>query len=322
MCMRLLTSFLVLVVGCANALAQAPQWPNKPIHLIHGFVPGGNVDLTSRVVAAPLSEILGQQVVVEGRPGAGGTVAAGIVAKADPDGYTLFTMASGHSISPGLYPSLAYDPVKDFTMVSLLSSFPFVIAVGANSPVKTLAELLRVAKDQQGRVTLAHAGVGTGMHLATVLLQSRAGVQFNLIPYKGGNLAPLAAVQGETQVVFDTPAGMLSFVPSGKLRPLAVTTTTRWKNWPEVPTVSETVPGYEVKGWIALAAPKNLPKPLVARLNQAVHKALGRPDVIERYAQMGTGATPTEPEETQAFLASEVARWLKVVRDEKIKPQN
>ena len=308
-----------LSLAATEAAAQA--WPTRPIRVVHGFVAGGNVDITARVATAPLGEILGQQVVVEGRPGAGGTVAANVVAKAEPDGYTLFVMASGHSISPGLYRSLPYDPVRDFSMVSLISSFPFVIAVAPGNPAKNLADLIRMARAESGRMTLAHAGVGTGMHLSTVLLQARSGVQFNLIPYKGGNLAPVSVVQGETQVVFDTPAGMGSLVSSGKLRPLAVTSAERWKNWPDVPTVAETVPGYEVRGWIALAGPKGLPSPVVARLTQSLHQALARPDVVDRFAQMGTGVAPTQPEATQAFLASEVERWTKLIRDEKIPPQ-
>jgi tripartite-type tricarboxylate transporter receptor subunit TctC len=303
-------------------LAHAQQYPSKPIKLIHGFVPGGNVDITARVVGQPMSEILGQPVVVEGRPGAGGTVAASVVARSDPDGYTLFMMASGHSVSPGLYASLPYDPVNDFTMISMAAQFPFVIAVAPNHPAKSLGELLRMAKAKQGDVTLAHAGVGTGMHLATVLLQSRTGTEFTLVPYKGGNLAPMAVAQGETQVVFDTPAGMASLIQSGKLRPLAVSSAARWKNWPDVPTVGETVPGFDVRGWMALAGPKNLPQPVVERLHKAMHQALARQDVIERFAQMGTGVAPSEPKETQAFLAGEIERWKKVVKDADIKPQN
>lgn len=188
--------FVVTTVVTGFAFAQA--YPSKPVKLIHGFVPGGNVDITARVVGQPMAEILGQPFVVEGRPGAGGTVAANVVARSEPDGYTLFMMASGHSVSPGLYASLPYDPVNDFTMISLAAQFPFVIAVAPGHPAKNLGELLRMAKARQGEVTLAHAGIGTGMHLATVLLQSRADTQFNLIPYKGGNLAPMAVAQGET----------------------------------------------------------------------------------------------------------------------------
>jgi tripartite-type tricarboxylate transporter receptor subunit TctC len=270
-----------------------------------------------------LSEGLGQTVIVDGRPGAGGTLAANIVAKSEADGYTLFMMASGHSISPGLYRSLPYDPVKDFSMISLASSFPFVIAVGANYSAKTLPDLMKLAKEQPGRVALAHAGVGTGMHMSGVLLQTRTGIRFNEVAYKGGTAAPLAAVQGEVAAVFDTPAGMEALVQSGRLRPIAVTFAQRWKNWPDVPTVAETVsPGFEVKGWLALAGPKNIPKPAVARLAQVLHKGLARQDVIERLRQLGSGPAPTAPEETQKFLASEVARWLKLVRDEKIPYQD
>lgn len=313
--------FSVVVSLAVASLAMAQTYPAKPVKLIHGFIPGGNVDITARVVGQPMSEILGQPFVVEGRPGAGGTVAANVVARSDPDGYTLFMMASGHSVSPGLYAQLPYDPVNDFTMISLAAQFPFVIAVAPNHPAKTLSELLQMAKAKQGQVSLAHAGVGTGMHLATVLLQSRTGTEFNLIPYKGGNLAPMAVAQGETEVVFDTPAGMASLISAGRLRPLAVSSASRWKNWPEVPTVGETVQGFEVRGWMALAGPKNLPQPVLERLHKAMHQALARPEVIERFAQMGTGVAPTDPKDTQAFLASEIERWKKVVREANIKPQ-
>ena len=314
----------LLAVSCAFvSSAHAADWPAKPIRMVHGFTAGGNVDITARIVAQILSEGLGQTVIVDGRPGAGGTLAANIVAKSEPDGYTLFTMASGHSISPGLYRSLPYDAVRDFTMVSLVSSFPFVIAVGANSPVKSIAELIRLTKDKPGATTLAHAGVGTGMHMSGVLLQARTTARFNEVPYKGGTAAPLAAVQGEVVAVFDTPAGMEALIQSGRLRPLAITFAQRWGNWPDVPTLAETVaPGLEVKGWLALAGPRGLPQPVVTRIAQVLHKGLARPDVIERLRQLGTGAAPTQPGETQQFLAAEVARWLRIVRDEKIPYQD
>ena len=311
--------FLLLLCLSLAPFAHAADWPSKPIRLIHGFIAGGNVDITARITGQILSEGLGQPVIIDGRPGAGGTLAAGIVAKAEPDGHTLFMMASGHSISPGLYRALSYDPVKDFSMVSLVTSFPFVIAVSANHPAKNLTDLMKMAQDEKGRLPLAHAGVGTGMHMAAVLLETRTGTRFNGIAYKGGAAAPLAAAQGEVAAVFDTPAGMEALIQSGKLRPLAITFTQRWKNWPDVPTVAETVsPGFEVKGWLALAGPGKLPKPVVARLTQVLHKGLARQDVIDRVRQLGSGATPSQPEETQKFLAAEVARWRKVVRDEKI----
>jgi len=319
----------LLVIMCMMAVAalmcrplhaaDAPVWPVKPIRLIHGFVAGGNVDITARIMAQALTEGFGQPVLVDGRPGAGGTVAAALVARAQPDGYTLFAMASGHSVSPGLYKSLPYDAVDDFTMVSLVASFPFVIAVGANHPAKTLGDLMKMARAEQGRMNLAHAGIGTGMHMTAVLLQSRTGIRFNEVPYKGGTAAPLAAVQGEVAVVFDTPAGMEALVQAGKLRPLAVSFPQRWKNWPDVPTVAESVsPGFDVRGWLALAGPRGLPGTVVDRLAQVLHAGLARPEVIERLRQMGSGANPTQPAETQKFLAAEVARWRAVVRDERI----
>ncbi len=318
-----LRAIVLLLCLALASQTQAADWPARPIRLLHGFTAGGNVDITARIVAQILSEAFAQPVIVDGRPGAGGTVAANIVAKSEPDGYTLFMMASGHSISPGLYRALPYDPVNDFTMVSLVASFPFVIAVGANSPVKSLSDLMRLAQEQQGKMTLGHAGVGTGMHMSAVLLQARSGTRFNEIAYKGGTAAPLAAVQGEVTVVFDTPAGMEALIQSGRLRPLAITGTQRWKNWPDVPTVAETVlPGYEVRGWLALAGPRGMPTRVVSRLAQALHQGLARPEVVERFRQLGTGAAPSEPAETQKFLAAEVARWLKVVRDEKIPYQD
>ena len=220
--MTLLRTPLILIGLALASLAHAAGWPAKPIRMIHGFTPGGNVDITARIAAQILSEGLGQSVIVDGRPGAGGTLAANLVAKSEADGYTLFTMASGHSISPGLYRKLPYDAVGDFTMVSLISSFPFVIAVGANSPVKSIGDLIKLAKDKQSGATLAHAG------------------------------------------------------------------------------------------------PRNIPKPILTRIVEVLHKGLARPDVIERLRQLGTGAAPSQPAETQQYLASEVARWRKIVRDEKI----
>jgi len=309
----------ILCVGAASAAGSVDAWPVKPIRLVHGFVPGGNVDITARIMAQSLTEGLGQSVIVDTRPGAGGTVAAAIVARAQPDGYTLFAMASGHSISHALYKSVPYDPVNDFTMVSMVASFPFVIAVGANHPAKTLGDLLKMAKSEPGRLNLAHAGVGTGMHMTAVLVQSRTGVRFNEIPYKGGTAAPLAAATGEVAVVFDTPAGMEALVQAGKLRPLAVSFAQRWKNWPDVPTVAESVsPGFDVRGWLALAGPRGLPRPIVDRLALVLHAGLARPEVAERFRQMGSGTAPTQPAETQNFLAAEVARWRTVVRDERI----
>lgn len=319
------TAFVVMVAACclAAGAVRAQAWPVKPIRLVHGFIAGGSVDIIARLLAAPLSELLGQQVVVDGRPGAGGTTAAGMVARAEPDGYTLFLMASGHATSPALYRSLAYDPVRDFTMLSLVAGNPFVIAAAANFPARTVTELVSMARTQPGRIDFATGGTGTGMHLAAVLLQARTGIRLNHIPYKGGNAAPIALLAGEIPLLFNTPTGIAAFMDGGKLRVLAITTRERFKLWPQVPTVAETVaPDFDVRAWYALAAPRGLSTRLAGQLSEATRGILVRPGMTEKFLQMGSEVTPTTPGAAQAFLAAEVARWTRVIRDENIAPEN
>lgn len=315
---------LACALLAAPAMAQAPaDWPRQPIKLLLGFTPGGGVDATARLVAQQLSEALGQPVVVQNTPGAGGTLAANVVAKAEPDGYTLFLMASGHSISPALYKTLPYDSIADFTMISMTTRFPFGIAVGAQSPIRSLPDLMKQAREKPGTVTVGHAGVGTGMHLASVLLQSREGIKFIDVPYKGGNLAPMAVVGGEIASVIDNLASMEPLINGNRLRLLAVTGTQRWPGYPDVPTIAETASsGFDVTGWTALAGPKNMPPPVVARLSREMAKIMAKPDVIERLRKLGLGAVSTAPDEAQKLLSTEVARWQKLVRDEKIDAQN
>jgi tripartite-type tricarboxylate transporter receptor subunit TctC len=319
-----LISWCACVVLIAAALpASAQQWPSRPVRLVHGFLAGGNVDLNARLVAAPMSESLGQQVLVEGRPGAGGTVAAAQVARAEPDGYTLFLAAGGHASSPSLYRSLPYDAVKDFTFVSLVTSNPYLIVAHPSFPARTAADLVRMAKAAPGRLDYATGGIGTGMHLVSVLFQSRLGVKLNHVPYKGGTATPTAVVGGEVPLMFATPGEVQPLVDAGRIRVIAVTSAERWKQWPSVPTLSETVlPGFDVRGWSALIGPANLPAAVVTRLNEATRSALKRPEVIEKFLAKGSDAAASAPEETRKFVAAEVARWSNVIRDEKIPPQN
>lgn len=313
---------LLLGLGLCGLAAQAQKWPTKPIRMVHGFISGGSVDITARLLAAPMSEMLGQQVIVDGRPGAGGTVGAGIVARGEPDGYTLFLMASGHATSVGLYRNLPYDATRDFTMISMVAANPFVMAAATSFPAQSVADVLRMAKEAPGKINYGTGGVGTGMHLASVLFQTRTGVKLNHIPYKGGNAAPMALLSGEIPIIFNTPAGVDTHVASGRMRALAITTGKRFSLWPNVPAIAETIPGFDVRGWYALAAPKGLPAPLLRRLNEAAHAALKRPEISGKLVQLGADVTPGTPEDAQKFLASEVARWVKVIRDEKIPPQN
>lgn len=313
-----------LVASAAHAQTGAGgEWPARPVRMIHGFISGGAVDITARLVAAGMTDQLGQQVIVDGRPGAGGTVGAAIVARGEPDGYTLFLMASGHAASAGLYGKLPYDAVKDFTMVSMVASNPFVLAVSPKFPGKTVNDLVRMAKAEPGKINYGTGGVGTGMHLASLLFQNRAGIRMNHVPYKGGNAAPVALLAGEIPLIFNTPSGVETHVRGGRMRVLAITTKNRFALWPDAPTLAETVlPGFDVRGWYAVAAPRGLPAAMVKRLNQVVREALKRPDIGGKLRELGAEVAPTSPDEAQKFLASEVARWVKLIRDEKIPTQD
>lgn len=314
---------LVCVLVAASALpAAAQQWPTRPIRLVHGFLAGGNVDLNARLIGAPMGEILGQQVVVEGRPGAGGTIAAAQVARSERDGYTLFLAAGGHASSPALYKSLPYDAVRDFTFITMVTRNPYMVITHPVFPAKSVQELVRIAKREPGKLDYATGGVGTGMHLVSVLFQSRLGVKMNHIAYKGGSATPVAVMSGEVPIMFGTPGEVQPLVEAGKLRVIAVTSGQRWKMLPNVPTLSETVlPGFDVSGWSALAGPANLPAAVVARLNEATRTAMRNPGVVENFRLKGSEVAPTSSDEARTFIAGEVARWTKVIRDEGIAPQ-
>ena len=317
------TLICIPAFAAMTVLAHAQPYPTRPVRLIHGFISGGSVDITARLLAQHMTDALGQQVIVDGRPGAGGTTGAAIVSKSAPDGYTLFLMASGHATSPALYRSLPYDPVNDFTMISMVASNPMVVLASPAFPAKTIHELVQAAKANPDRINFGTGGVGTGMHLAAVLFQSRAGIRMNHVPYKGGNSAPTALMTGEIPLVFTTAAGVTSQVESGRIRALAVTTKKRFVLWPNVPTIAETVvPDFDVLAWYAVAGPKNMPAALVARLNGVVRDVLKRQDVVDKLLALGAETRSSGPKDAQQFLASEVVRWTKVIRDEKIPPQD
>jgi tripartite-type tricarboxylate transporter receptor subunit TctC len=319
-------AWMVAVAAAASVTvttAHAQQYPAKPVRLVHGFLAGGNVDLNARLIAAPLSTILGQQVVVEGRPGAGGTVGAAQVARSPADGYTLFLAAGGHAASPSLYRSLPYDAVKDFTFITLVTSNPYFIATHPSFPARTVAELVRIAKRDPGKLDYATGGVGTGMHLVSLLFQSRLSIRMLHVPYRGGTATPAAVAGGEVPFMFGAPGEVQTLAEAGKLRLIAVTSGERWKLMPDVPTLSETVlPGFDVRGWSALIGPANLPPAVLGRLNDAARAALGRPEVAESFRSKGSEPAPTSPEEARKFVAGEVARWAQVIKAENIPPQN
>jgi tripartite-type tricarboxylate transporter receptor subunit TctC len=305
-----------------DALAQA-AYPAKPIRLIHGFLAGGNVDLNARIIAQPMAETMGQPIVVEGRPGAGGTVAAGQVARSVPDGYTLFLAAGGHASSPALYRSLPYDAVTDFTFISMVTSNPYLVIVHPSFPGRTVPQIVQIAKREAGKLDYATGGVGTGMHLVSLLFQSRLGLQMNHVPYRGGQATPTAVASGEVPIMFGTPGEVQPLVDAGRLRVIAVTSKERWTAWPDVPTLHETVlPDFNVTGWSVILGPAKLPQDVVAKLNDAVRSAVKRSDVVEKFRAKGSYVVATDPEHARRFVAGEVARWSKTIKDAGIPPQN
>lgn len=302
----------------APAWAQS-GWPNKPVKIVHGFGPGGPVDLLARLVAAQFPERFGQQAIVEGKPGAGGTLGAGNVAQSAPDGYTLFLMASGHAAAPGLYPSLPFDPVNDFTVISMVARSPFAIIANPQAPYKNIQELVRQAQASPQGLIYGSAGVGTGMHLAAVLMQSRLGMKLTHVAYRGGGALNTAVIGGEVPFIFTSLAGMGPLLESGRLRALAVTSRNRFPGLPDIPTVAETVlPDFDVSAWYALAGPKGLPAPMVNSLNELVRTAIARPDIAEGIRAQAAIPWAAPAAESQAFVAKEVAHWTQVIRAEKI----
>ena len=312
---RLATIFLLLSLATSTAL-QAQAWPSRPVTIVVGFAAGGNVDGVARIFGPALSDVLGQPVVVENRPGAGGNIGSALVARAAPDGYTLLLMPKGHAASASLYRKLSYDSVNDYRVVGMLVNYPFIVVVPANSPYHSLKALADAARARPGAIDYGTGGVGSGMHLAAELMLAQLKIDMQHVPYKGGNAAQVAMLTGEIPVFFTTPVGMVELHQTGKVHVIGVTTIERFPKLPDVPTVAETLaPGFNARGWMALAAPKGTPDAVVAKLNAAVRTSAARHDVQERLVNLGTVVENTlTPEAAQKFLADEVARWKGVVQ--------
>ena len=312
--------FFALLLLPTFALAQA--FPAKPIRLIVPFGPGGVADITARSVAPEISKSLGQQLVIENKPSAGGVVAGQEVARAAPDGYTLLLINNGTAISEALFKSLPYDPAKDFAMISTIGYFPLVIVADPKSSLKTVKDVIAAAKAKPGRMNVGTIGIGSTQHLAAELFKSSAGIDVQIVPYKATGEVVTAAKNGDADLVFEILAPATSHIKSGNLRAIAVTTAKRFPGLADVPTVIEGgVPGYDVTSWNGLAAPAKTPRPIVERLNQAVVKALASPEVQKRLAALGVEGRASTPEHLQGFFVSESKRWSRVVEAAKIPKQ-
>ena len=294
------------------AVAQA-AWPARPVQLVHGFGAGGNADVIARLVAQHLQTLIGQPVVVDIKSGAGGMVATSSVAKAPADGHTLVMLTGAHTVSAAMRSTLPYDPVKDFAFISTVTSFPFAIAVRAEHPAKTLADLVRIAKSGAGKVSFSSVGIGSTQHLVGELLAGAAGAEMLHVPYRGGGAPVQSVLAGDVDVLVDTLTVALPHIQSGRLRALGVTSATPWPSLPGVAPVATTLPGFEVRSWLGLAAPAGTPEPVVRRLNAEVQKLLQMPEVQRSLAAAGSAPSYSTPEAMRDMIDTDIARWRGVI---------
>jgi len=304
------------VLLCLAGLAQAQPYPVKPIHFIVPFPPGGGNDTVARAIAQQLGPDLGQPVVIDNRPGAGGSVGAELAAKSPPDGYTLFLAGVGsHAVNPNLHARLAYDPVRDFTPITLVATAPSVLVVNPAVPARTVAEFTAYARANPGKLNYASNGNGSAAQLAAAMYESMANVRMVHVPYKGIAPALTDLLSGEVQLMFGTVVALVPHIQAGKLRALAVTSRQRSALLPEVPSLAESgLPDYEAGSWYGVMAPAGTPREIVERLHGAIARALKQPDVAQRLAAEGAIVIGSTPAEFGAHIKAELARVGNVVR--------
>ena len=311
-----LAGLAALAAGPARA---QPGWPARAITLVHGLAPGGPSDIIARIIAEGLARRLGQQVVVDARPGAGGRVAAGQIARTAPDGYTLMTIPSGHAVSAALYRNLPYRTIDDFSMISLLTEYPFVVVTHADHPIRTLADLISTARSRPTPLLFGSAGNGSLQHLAGELLAKTVNATFQHVPYRGSAQAITDLLAKRIDFIVDSPTAELEFIRAGQVRALAVTGASRFFSLLEIPTTAEAgIPGYTFTSWQGLVAPAGLPAAVVDRLNAEIAGLLAEPAVAERIRMVGNDPSPSSPDAFRARIAADIDKWTKVVDAAKI----
>jgi tripartite-type tricarboxylate transporter receptor subunit TctC len=313
---------MAALIACmlAGASAAAQTYPVKPIRMIVTFPAGSGADIVARTVGQRLAESLGQQVVIDNRAGAGGIIGSDLAAKASADGYTIVMVTSAHTINASVYSKLPYDPARDFSPVTMLASTPYLLVAHPSVPATTIAELIALAKSKPGQINYASGGIGVGSHLAGELFKTATGVNIVNVPYKGAPQATADVVGGQVQLSFSTMPTALPLVRAGKLRMLAVTSLQRMAVVADVPTIAETVPGFEVRTWQGLLAPRGTSQAIVDKLREHAIKALGARDVAERLTAQGYEAVGNTPQEFAQIVIAEIARWKSVVKAAGIKP--
>ncbi len=317
---RLAMLSVALLAAASSAWAQQP-WPAKPIRFVAPFAPGGGTDFIGRVAAQKLTEAVKQQVIVENRPGAGGTLGAEVGAKAAPDGYTFTVIAGSYSVNPAIY-KIAFDPVNDITPVIQFSQGPLLVVVHPALPIKSMKDMISLAKAKPNGMSYATSGQGSIVHLSTELFLHMAGIKAVHIPYKGTGPAITDTMSGQTQFLFGSIAAVMPVVKQGRLRGIAVTTSKRLAALPDVPTLAESgVKGYDVVLWHGLVGPKGLPRPIVERVNGELNKALKAKDMEEKLAADGVSPAGGTPEQFGAIIKRDIETWAKVVKQAGVKAE-
>ncbi|HKA40910.1 MAG TPA: tripartite tricarboxylate transporter substrate binding protein [Burkholderiales bacterium] len=307
------------ILGVADH-AAAQKWPDRPVRIVTPFAPGGGTDVFARILAQRLSEVLAQQFIVENRPGAGSTIGTEFVARAPADGYTFLMTSASFCFNPGLYPKLRFDPIKDFTAVSLVARVPHVIVVLPSFPARNLQDLVKIARAKPGEVLYASSGPGSAMHLAGALFAVVTRTQLTHVPYKGGPATAMAVIGGEATTAFNTLETVLPLINSKRLRPLAVSTRERAPALPDVPTAMEAgIKDYEAIGWFGLLAPAGTPPGVVERLSGEIARTMATQAMRERAMQEGATPVGNAPADFDRFVRSEITKWTRIIHEAGIK---
>lgn len=319
----LLALLVAVTAALDRAAAQPASWPSRPLTYVVPFAAGGTTDVLARVIGEKLSRALGQPVVVENKPGAGGNIGSEFVARAAPDGYTILGgTISSHAINVSLYARMPYDPERSFTPVTQIGNLANVLAVNAESPIRTIQDLIVAAKERPGALTFASSGAGTSQHLSGELFRRLAGVEITHVPYKGSAPALQDLLGGHVALVFDNVVAVAPLIKSGKVRPLGVSTLQRIGAFPDIPTIAEAgLPGYEVVSWQGIFAPAGTPQDVVRRLNEEIVRILKMPDVLERMEALGLEPVGNTSEEFARFQRAEIAKWARVIKESGLKAE-
>ncbi len=312
---------LLSALACSAALAQA--FPSKPLRIVVPFVPGGGVDMLARLVSPRMGELLGQPMLVDNRGGAGGNIGADVVAKAPPDGYTILLNSNGHALSPAIYRKLPFDTEKDFAAISQLVATTLVLVSNPKLPAATVKELITLARSKQGGLNYGSTGVGNPLHLTMELLKLSAGIEMLSVPYKGDAPLNTALMSGEIDVAFTPLSSTLQFIAGGRLRALAVAGAKRSTALPDVPTVAEgALPGFESSSWQGLFAPAKTPRDIVAAIQRAALRALEAPEMRDRIQSMAQEVVASTPDEFEAKVKSDIAKFTRIVKEARIPLQD